>query len=169
MKSIFWIEVLGRLRALGSVGNPAGPSSLCRHGWVHHHAGAGVPIWPVPQHGWLLPLPLQGWLWAHKWWEELHRWVSQWCVCVLATQSCLTLCGPIDGSPLVSSVHGILQARILEWEAIPFSRGSFSWSGLNPGLLYCRRILYCLSQRPEELNTACSPEMAIGHVAICQI
>ena len=43
---------------------------------------------------------------------------------VLVTQSCLTLCDPIDCSPPDSSVHGILQARILEWVAIPFSRGS---------------------------------------------
>ena len=42
------------------------------------------------------------------------------------TQSCLTLCNPMDCSPPGSSVHGILQARILEWVAIPFSRGS-SW------------------------------------------
>jgi len=49
------------------------------------------------------------------------------CVCVLkVTQSCLTLCNPMDYSPPGSSVHGILQARILEWVAIPFSRGS-SW------------------------------------------
>ena len=41
-------------------------------------------------------------------------------------QSCLTLCNPLDYSPTGSSVHGILQARILEWVAIPFSRGS-SW------------------------------------------
>ena len=36
-------------------------------------------------------------------------------------QSCPTLCDPIDGSPLGSSVSGILQARILEWVAISFS------------------------------------------------
>ena len=34
------------------------------------------------------------------------------------------LCDPVDCSPPVSSVHGILQARILEWVAISFSRGS---------------------------------------------
>ena len=38
---------------------------------------------------------------------------------VKATQSCLTLCEPMD-----YTVHGILQARILEWVAVPFSRGS---------------------------------------------
>ena len=36
-------------------------------------------------------------------------------------QSCPTLCDPIEGSPLVSSVPGILQARTLEWVAISFS------------------------------------------------
>ena len=39
-------------------------------------------------------------------------------------QSCLTLGDPMDYSPPGSSVHGILQARILEWVAISFSRGS---------------------------------------------
>ena len=41
---------------------------------------------------------------------------------MLVTQLCLTLCDPMDGSPPGSSVHGILQARILEWVAILFSR-----------------------------------------------
>ena len=39
-------------------------------------------------------------------------------------QSCLTLCHPMDYNPLGSSVHGILQERILEWAAMPFSGGS---------------------------------------------
>ena len=39
-------------------------------------------------------------------------------------QSCPTLCDPVDGSPLGSSTHGILQARILEWVAISVSKGS---------------------------------------------
>ena len=42
---------------------------------------------------------------------------------VLVAQSCLTLCDPMDCRP-GSSAHGILQARILEWVVIPFSRGS---------------------------------------------
>ena len=41
----------------------------------------------------------------------------------LVTQSCLTLCDPRDCRPPCSSVHGIFQARILEWVAIPFSKG----------------------------------------------
>jgi len=43
---------------------------------------------------------------------------------VKVPQSCPTLCNPMDWSPPGSSVHGILQARILEWVAVPFSRGS---------------------------------------------
>ena len=48
------------------------------------------------------------------------------CMCVLVAQSCLTVCDPMDCSPAGSSVHGIFQARILEWVAISSSRGS-SW------------------------------------------
>ena len=64
---------------------------------------------------------------------------------VLVAQSCLTLFDPMDCSPPYSSVHGILQARILEWVAIPFSRGS-SWpSNRTQVCLCCRQILYHLS------------------------
>ena len=43
---------------------------------------------------------------------------------VLVAQCCPTVCDLMDCSSPSSFVHGILQARILEWEAIPFSRGS---------------------------------------------
>ena len=43
------------------------------------------------------------------------------CVCVLVAESYVTQCDPMDCSLPGSSVHGILQARILEWGAIPFS------------------------------------------------
>ena len=49
-------------------------------------------------------------------------------------QSCLTLLDPVDCSPPGSSVHGILQARTLEWVAISFSRGIFPTQGSNPDL-----------------------------------
>ena len=45
-------------------------------------------------------------------------------LCVLVMQSCPALCDPMDCSLPGSSVHGIFQARILEWVAISFSRGS---------------------------------------------
>ena len=59
-------------------------------------------------------------------------------VCVLVTQSCPTLCDPMDCSPPGSSVNGILQARILEWAAIPFSRESaqpWDWTWIPDSLL----------------------------------
>ena len=57
------------------------------------------------------------------------------------TQSCLTLCDPMDHSLLGSSVHGILQARILEWVAMPFSRGSsqpkdWTWGSCTAGRFF---------------------------------
>ena len=64
---------------------------------------------------------------------------------VKVTQSCPVLCNPMDESPPGSSVLGILQASILEWRAVPFSRGILPTQGSNPGLLNCRQILYCLS------------------------
>ena len=54
---------------------------------------------------------------------------------VLVVQSCLTLCNLVDCSPPGSSVHRISQARILEWVAIPFSKGIFLTQRVNPGLL----------------------------------
>ena len=49
-----------------------------------------------------------------------------WAGCMLSLQSCATLCNPMDCSPPGFSVHGIFQARLLEWVAVPSSRGS-SW------------------------------------------
>ena len=49
-----------------------------------------------------------------------------WPCCTKSLQSCPTPCDPMDCSPPGSSVHGIVQAGILEWVAIFFSRGS-SW------------------------------------------
>ena len=65
---------------------------------------------------------------------------------VKVTQSCSTLCDPMGCRSPGSSVHGILQARILEWVAIPFlPQRIFPTQGSNPGLLNCGQILCCLS------------------------
>ena len=61
---------------------------------------------------------------GHDWATLTFTFHSAWrlvcmIVCVLVTQSCLTLCNPMG-----YTVHGIPQARILEWVAIPFSKGS---------------------------------------------
>ena len=53
------------------------------------------------------------------------------CAACLVAQSRPTLCDPVDCSPPGSSVHGILQARILEWVAMPSSKGS-SRPGIKP-------------------------------------
>ena len=60
---------------------------------------------------------------------ETWGWIIQCAVTTLATtcvyaQLCPILCDPMDCSLPDSSLHGILQARILEWVAMPFSRGS---------------------------------------------
>ena len=62
---------------------------------------------------------------SSKIWKTRGRPSVTPCTLIL-TQSCLTLCDPVDCSPPGSSVHGILQARVLEWVAMPSSRGS-SW------------------------------------------
>ena len=51
-------------------------------------------------------------------------WLRSCCCSCLVTKSCPTLCNLMDCSPPGSSVHGISQARILEWVAVFFSRGS---------------------------------------------
>ena len=56
---------------------------------------------------------------------------------VLVIHSCLTLCNPRDCSPTGSSDHGILQARILKWVAIPFSR-DLPHPGIEPRPPYLR-------------------------------
>ena len=55
---------------------------------------------------------------------------------VKSLQSCLALCTSVDHSPPGSTVHGILQARIPEWVAMPSSKGSFPTQGLNVSLLH---------------------------------
>ena len=64
--------------------------------------------------------------------------------CMLFLQSFPTLCNPVDCSLPASSVHRILQARILEWVTISFFREVFPTQGSNLHLLclmHCRRII----------------------------
>ena len=95
-----------------------------------------------------------------KTWKHLrvHQKMNIWknvvymCIHVKLLQSCSTLCGPMDCSPPGSSVHGIFQARILEWFAIFFSRdlphpGIEPESLLSPelaGRFLPRRNLWCI-------------------------
>ena len=68
-------------------------------------------------------------------------------VLCLVAQSCLILCNPMDCSPPGFSVHGILQARILEWVPFPFSR-DLPKPGIELGSSAGRQILYQLSHLP---------------------
>ena len=79
----------------------------------------------------------KSWTWMSNWRTYKVRWEghlemqnrskkgSRGSMCSV-TQSCLTLCDPMNCSPPASSVHGISQARLLEWVAISFSRGKFN-------------------------------------------
>ena len=64
----------------------------------------------------------------------------------VCAESCLTLCNSMDCSPPGSSVHGILQARILEWVAISFSR-EFSWPRDRTSISCVSRLIlyYCVT------------------------
>ena len=94
---------------------------------------------------------------------------------VSVTQSCQTLCDPWtllsmhfspDKNSLVSSIHAILQARILEWTAIPFFSEIFLNQGLNPGLPHCRWI-NLPSEAPGKANEVLS-EWSLSCVQISE-
>ena len=77
-----------------------------------------------------------------------------WLCCCLVAKSCLTHCNPIDCSPPGSSVHGVFQARILEWVAISFARRfSRPRDGTSVSCLG-RWILHCWATR-EAHSMAC--------------
>ena len=80
---------------------------------------------------------------------KVSIWVqSRWseAVLCLVALSCSTLCNSMDNSPPDSSVYGNLQARVLEWVAMPSSKGS-SHPGIQPKSPHCRQILYCLNHQ----------------------
>ena len=91
------------------------------------------------EHSTLSPRVLQSIRWDHIW-EHIQMFkitVGSFHILRVHAQSiqpCPTLCDHMDCSPPGSSVHGILQARILEWVAMPSSRGIFL-------TLHCRQIL----------------------------
>ena len=86
----------------------------------------------------------------------LLSWLTVWknrslgnrramCLCANSLQSCPTLCDPMDCSPPGSSVHDVIQSRILEWVAMSFSRGSSQqrdWSLILYVFFIGRRVFY---------------------------
>ena len=69
------------------------------------------------------------------------------------TQFCPTLCHPMDSNLPGSSIRGISQARILEWIAISFSRGSYWPRDWTPVSCIAGRLFYCLSHQGIPLCT----------------
>ena len=69
------------------------------------------------------------------------------CLVTLCSRLCLTLCDPVDCNCQAPLSIGILQARILEWVAMPSSRGSSQPRNQTQVLQHCRRILYHLSHQ----------------------
>ena len=81
-------------------------------------------------------------------WSSISYSIFKWCVCANWLQLRLTLCDPMDCSPLDSSVHGIFQVRILEWVVIAFSRGSSQprdWTHTFYVSCICRWVLLPLA------------------------
>ena len=85
-----------------------------------------------------------------SWWH--HTFWFQNIVKMKVSQSYPTLCDPMD-----YTVHGILQAKLLEWVAFPFSRGSSQPRGSNSGFLHCRQILYQLSHKGSPFRRCTHP------------
>ena len=75
-----------------------------------------------------------------------NQWLLYNVLCLVAL-SCPTLCDPLDCSLQAPLSMGVLQARILEWVAVPSLQGIFPTQGLNPGPARCRQILYCPSHQ----------------------
>ena len=109
-----------------------------------------MPWWGAPYTGWAVWLPLvkwENWIQTLKvtcpriltwFWQSQSPSLFQYpdlSMHAQSLQSCLTLWDPTDYSPPGFSVHGMLQARILDWVAMPSSRGSFQPRDLpDPGI-----------------------------------
>ena len=106
------------------------------------------------------------------------HWKTVKTVCAMSLQSCLTLYSPVDYSPPGSSVRGIVQARILQWVAVPSPRGSSQPRGrtcVSHASCVGRRVLH--RQRPlgsplnrtemfRETWTACWPPHSPGMILV---
>ena len=110
-----------------------------------------------------LPHPAQ---WQPFWFVHCASFL---CMCVCA-QSCLTLCDSMDCNPPGSSIHGVLQVRILEWVAIPISRGS-SWPR-DPTCVSCIScidgwILYHHASRETRSRDSCIGVLCARAFTLC--
>ena len=151
LENDLWFPGLGIVRDFGKVMN-----TLINFKWITtktYCVAHGTQFSDIRQPGWDGSPGENGYMYMYGWVSSLFTWNyhnivnwfipkqkkifkvkkknvlhSEWYIAaaVKSPQSCPTLCNPIDSSPPGSPVPGILQATILEWVAIPFSRGS-SW------------------------------------------
>ena len=87
-------------------------------------------------------------------------WLPNVYMCAKLLQSCATLCDSVNCSSSGSSIHGILQARILEWVSDGLLQGIFSPQGSNLFLqqpLHCKQLLYCWATREGPPNVCYLP------------
>ena len=82
-----------------------------------------------------------------RWASSLYVFLITYCAVCLVTQSCLTFCDPTDCSRPGSSVHGDSPGKNSGVGCHAFLQGIFPNQGLNPSLLHCRWLLYCLSHQ----------------------
>ena len=112
-------QEIGRLESVGIQGQSSSVPSMFL--WTsYHHASIPSSIKLRPFCNPLFPYQVYSAL------SVSYLLSSESGNCCLVAKSCLTLCHPMDCSPPGYSIHGISQARILEWVVISFSKGS-SW------------------------------------------
>ena len=95
---------------------------------------------------------------VNKW--DLIR-IKSFCTANLVTQLCLTFCDSMDCSSPGSSVHGILQERILGWVAISFSKGTINkmkrqpsgWETIMANQTIDKGLISKIYKQPKQLNT----------------
>jgi len=83
-------------------------------------------------------------VYLEAWYKACSKVCLKWSMCYVL-QLCLTLCDPMHHIPPCSTLHGILQARILEWVAVSSSRGSSQpkdWTCISYVSCIVRQVLY---------------------------
>ena len=112
--------------------------------YFHQDLSGQTPLTTLPFH----PLPQSSSIITTSMWNQEKDAIMAYLKSESeVAQSCPTLCDPMDYSLPHSSIHGIFQAKVLEWVAISFSRGSSwprDWTWVS---LHCRQMLYLLSHQ----------------------
>ena len=145
----------------------SGKESACQHRRCRFNSWVGKIPWSRKWQA--MPVFL---VWEIPWTEEsgglqsmgLQRVRHDWAAAAAKLlQLCPTLCDPIEGSPLGSSVPGILQARILEWVAIAFS----TWLSMHTHIPFkINAKSECESVSRPVVSALCDPMDCVAHQAL---